>query len=309
MGSIVGPVIESEIVTGERLQALAEVTLLPVMLASRHRDLARGLAEVIEFTSHRGLDEQTLTRISASRSIFVYTEAIGLFQEHVWPRLAGSGYVLITHNSDHEVGSEQLPWIERAGDRLTRWLAQNLMVQHPKLVALPIGLANRRWPHGDVELLCRVATEAEKLPRSKLVHAAFDQRSHPDRKRAWDSVRAAFPQIPRPPSYAVSYADYLGDLARHRFCVCPRGNGIDTHRFWECLYLGVVPIVERSTHTERWAREGVPMVLLDDWSELSRERLESDPLAVSRLPRPGCLYLSHYAGIIDELTARTAAAC
>ena len=27
------------------------------------------------------------------------------------------------------------------------------------------------------------------------------------------------------------------------FIVCPEGNGIDTHRFWECLYLGLVPVI------------------------------------------------------------------
>jgi hypothetical protein len=307
VGGTAGPVIESEIVTGERLQALADVILLPGMLAFHHRDLQRGSAEVIKFVSHRELDQRKLDRVAASRSIFVYTEAIDLFQEHVWPRLTGSDYVLITHNSDHEVGREQLPWVEHAGERLAHWFAQNLVVEHPKISPLPIGLANRRWPHGNVELLCQAAMETEELPRSELIHAAFDLGTHPDRKRAWDALRAAFPEFPRTPCRFLSFAGYLHDLARHRFCACPRGNGIDTHRFWESLYLGVVPVVERSTHAERWAREGVPMVLLDDWSELSRERLESDPLAKFKAPRPACLFLSYYARLLDQLTDPTMA--
>jgi hypothetical protein len=301
-------VIESEIVTGERLQALGEVILLPRMLAFRHRNVRQGSAQVIAFSAHRELDDEKLNRLSASRSIFVYTDALGLFQDHVWPRLNGSGYVLITHNSDHEIGDEQLPWVERAGERLVHWFAQNLVVEHPKLSPLPIGVANRQWPHGNAELLCAVAAYADNLRRSKLIHAAFDRRTHPDRQRAWDAVRSAFPATPRTPPPTLSYADYLRDLAQHRFCACPRGNGIDTHRFWECLYLGVVPIVERSAHTERWAREGVPMVLLDDWSELSRERLESESASASSASRPACLYLSHHARLIDELTPRATAA-
>jgi hypothetical protein len=301
--------MQSEVVTGERLQALADVILLPRMLAFRHPRLAGERAEVITFASHRELDEHKLARISASSSIFVYTDAIGLFQEHVWPRLTGGPHVLITHNSDHEVGPKQLPWVERAGDQLAHWFAQNLLVGHPKLSPLPIGLANRRWPHGDIELLCRVAAEAENLPRSELIHAAFDVRTHPDRKRAWDAVRAAFPATTHMPSQPVSFADYLRLLARHRFCACPRGNGIDTHRFWESLCLGVVPVVERSTHTELWAREGVPMVVLQDWSELSPQRLESDPLANAPPSRPDCLCLSHYARAIEKVTKLSAAAC
>jgi hypothetical protein len=39
------------------------------------------------------------------------------------------------------------------------------------------------------------------------------------------------------------YIEYLRELAEHRFCLCIRGNGVDTHRFWESLYLGVIPVI------------------------------------------------------------------
>jgi hypothetical protein len=300
--------VESEVVTGERVQALADVTLLPHLLALRERTIPVGVGEVIGFASHRAIDREQLARISASRTIFVYTDAVGLFQEHVWPRLTGNGYVLITHNSDCGIGPEQLPWVERAGDQLTHWFAQNLVVEHPKLSPLPTGLANSRWPHGDVRLLCQVAAQTRQLGRSELIHADFDLASHPDRSRAADAIRSLIPTGMPVPARASTFAEYLVDLARHRFCACPRGNGVDTHRFWEALYLGVVPVVERSTHTERWVREGVPMVLLDDWSELSRDRLESHPLAEPS-PYPQCLYLSHHARAIDAMAPIPTPSC
>ena len=39
------------------------------------------------------------------------------------------------------------------------------------------------------------------------------------------------------------YDEYLNELSKYRFCLCLRGNGIDTHRFWESLYLGVIPVI------------------------------------------------------------------
>ncbi len=107
---------------------------------------------------------------------------------------------------------------------------------------------------------------------------------------------AAFPDTPPLPPTARPFPDYLRHLVRHRFCACPRGNGIDTHRFWECAYLGIVPVVERSPHTDLWAREGLPMVALEDWSELSRELLESFAIPPRRDQR--CLRLSHYAALV-----------
>ena len=39
---------------------------------------------------------------------------------------------------------------------------------------------------------------------------------------------------------------YYKKVAAHKFVVAPRGNGIDTHRLWEALYLGCVPVVGKS---------------------------------------------------------------
>jgi hypothetical protein len=286
-----GAIPEAEVVTGERLQSLAEVVLLPKMIARRGRGPRGAASEVIEFETHRELDEARIRRLSAAGSIFVYTDALKLFQEHVWPRLTGSGHVLITHNSDYEIGGAELPWVENAGEKLRHWFAQNLLVSHPKLSPLPSGLANSTRPHGDLALLARISAQA--APKSGLLHACFDRSTHPDRHRAWSAIRQAFPQLPEPPASRRPFGEYLRDLSSHRFSACPRGNGIDTHRFWECQYLGVIPVVERSAHVERWAREGCRMVILDEWSDLSRERLESEPAWPSA--RADCLRLSHHA--------------
>ena len=32
-------------------------------------------------------------------------------------------------------------------------------------------------------------------------------------------------------------------LSYYKFAICPEGNGVDCHRIWECIYLGVVPII------------------------------------------------------------------
>jgi len=294
-----------EIVTGERLQALAESMLLPRAIARRHTSLDRHAAAVIDVAQHREIDAAQIDRISASRSIFVYADALELFQEHVWPRLTGTGYVLITHNGDAGVGAEQRAWVDAAGGRIAHWFAQNLLVEHALLSPLPIGVANRMWDHGDLRALWSAIGAARRSSPSQLVHARFTRETHPDRERAWAAVRSSFPGLAATATRALSFAAYLAELADHRYCICPRGNGIDTHRFWECQYLGVVPIVERSPHTERWAREGLPMLALDDWSGLSRERLEAeplDPLEATAAP----LRLSHHAGLIARAAAGAA---
>lgn len=65
-------------------------------------------------------------------------------------------------------------------------------------------------------------------------------------------------------------ARYARLAAKHRFVACPERNGIDTHRFWETLYRGSLPIVIDSPFIRNWQALGVPMVVLNDWSEIER---------------------------------------
>jgi hypothetical protein len=40
-----------------------------------------------------------------------------------------------------------------------------------------------------------------------------------------------------------SFPEYIKELSSYKFSLCIRGNGLDTHRFWESLYLGVIPVL------------------------------------------------------------------
>jgi hypothetical protein len=65
------------------------------------------------------------------------------------------------------------------------------------------------------------------------------------------------------------------------YIACPRGNGFDTHRFWESLYRGSVPVVVKSRWAQDVASYAVPLVILNEWRELenSRKQVETSPLS------------------------------
>eukprot|EP00965_Chrysotila_dentata_P239975 6203413-Pleurochrysis_carterae.AAC.2 len=48
----------------------------------------------------------------------------------------------------------------------------------------------------------------------------------------------------RPRTQARLLGRYLEELGRYHFVLAPRGNGIDTHRLWEALLVGTIPIVK-----------------------------------------------------------------
>lgn len=60
---------------------------------------------------------------------------------------------------------------------------------------------------------------------------------------------------------------YLASLRRMNFVLCPEGNGMDTHRLWETLYMGGVPVVVKNKHLDSLYSQ-LPLVRLNSWSDL-----------------------------------------
>lgn len=176
-------------------------------------------------------------------------------------------FVLFSHNSDRTIGRSFRRELRRPS--LVAWFAQNATLDHPKLRALPIGIANPFWPHGDQGLLEQV--RAESTPKRALFDVSFALATNP-RQRRYCLEQTGLELAPR-----VPYHDYLRRLASAYFCISPEGHGVDCVRTWEALALGTVPVVTRSLLTDQ--HPDLPLIVLDDWSdfrslELTRELYE-----------------------------------
>ena len=70
------------------------------------------------------------------------------------------------------------------------------------------------------------------------------------------------------------------------FVVCPEGNGIDTHRMWEALYLKTIPIMKKNMISKFIKKANIPVLILDKWSDLSKfneKKLEKLYISKKRL--------------------------
>ncbi len=59
----------------------------------------------------------------------------------------------------------------------------------------------------------------------------------------------------------------------YAFSVSPHGNGLDCHRTWEDLILGCIVIVKTSSLDSLY--EGLPVVIVKDWSEVTQENMDT----------------------------------
>ena len=88
------------------------------------------------------------------------------------------------------------------------------------------------------------------------------------RKVAHDKLGWRYSSTP-----SSDFDGYLKDMQEYKFALSPPGAGIDTHRTWEALMLGVIPIVW-STSSINSLYDQLPVLIVNDWSILTKEYLE-----------------------------------
>lgn len=199
-------------------------------------------------------------------TVFVKTDMLSDFFTRIHP-LIPCPYVLITHNSDLPIPGGFGAMLE--DERILAWFGQNVEdFSHRKLHPLPIGIANRCWPHGNTTIFNEVIHNPHS--KDRLLYMNFSIYTfYPERSQ----VYTLFKQWPycfySQPKHLHSY---LMDLKSAHFVLCPRGNGLDTHRTWETLYMGSFPILRTSSSDALY--EGLPVIIVRNWEEVTESFLE-----------------------------------
>ena len=55
---------------------------------------------------------------------------------------------------------------------------------------------------------------------------------------------------------------FYRQLSQSKFALCPSGNGFDTHRFWQALYLGCLPVTRRCNALKAFEGMGESLLIL-----------------------------------------------
>ncbi len=211
-----------------------------------------------------------LDRVRDGAVVCVKTNMVDDFFVTAFPLLRAR-IVLVTIGSDWSTPG---PYANCLADpRILRWFGQNcdLPAAHPKFEQIPLGFAEPHWPHGDQAALLRVHRRMPAVTEKPLrAYSTFQLRSsHPERERVWRQIRGSSVIIAEPcripPELLwIRHANYA-------FEICPRGAGPDCHRTWEALLLRTIPILQTSALDPLY--DGFPVVLVEDWREVTREAL------------------------------------
>ncbi len=73
----------------------------------------------------------------------------------------------------------------------------------------------------------------------------------------------------------LPYDMYLNEMQRHKFVLCPSGNGIGSSRNWETLYMRRVPVMEDHPY-KRELFKGLPVLFVESYDDVTEQLLKEN---------------------------------
>jgi len=145
----------------------------------------------------------------------------------------------------------------------------------------PLGLSNPTQESaghivfGDYSLLTDAYATAEKSLTTRnyeSIYSNFVVSTAPEHRDHLDQLVSNIGHVRKgvPDPSKSGRATFLAEMRETGLVVCPRGSGHDTHRLYEALYMGAIPVVLQSSYQFRICRYlGFPAVGLENWNQLA----------------------------------------
>lgn len=198
--------------------------------------------------------------------------------------------ILLTHNSDYNI-TDAL--VSKLPENVIKWYAQNVNVSNPRIESIPIGLENEIWfPHlrKKEQMLKIIQTPKKHKGLMYVNHNVSTNRTEREapyqifKDSSWVKLEYG--------SNGSNFQTYLDNLYNYKFVLCPDGNGIDTHRLWETLYLNTIPVVKRSINTNFYTE--LPICYVDKWEDITEDFLNKEYERLLQITKRGQLNFDYW---------------
>ena len=168
---------------------------------------------------------------------------------------------LVTHNSDISFTKDML---ENIRGYVNHIYCINSIVSDNVITKIPIGFSDRLMP---------VISKIDKFSiKNDIVYLNFGGRDRLDIRKErvecynyfknfdWVKNEDNIPEI-----------DYYNSLKNSKYSLCPVGQGLDTHRFYESIYFDTIPIIKRNELSDLHTK--FPCIIINNWEEITLDFL------------------------------------
>lgn len=177
--------------------------------------------------------------------------------------------IIITGHSD-------FPLSDHISSQFNLIFGTNNISSNINSYGLPLGICNDcddspiHKIYGNKEVVLKIINE--KIDKTNLLYMNFDTSTHCQRQSTYNLfVDKKWVLIGTKQNTMEGREKFLKEIKSSKFVLCPRGNGIDTHRIWESLYMGSIPIlIYENVHKEFL---DLPILFIKNWEEINENYL------------------------------------
>ena len=154
---------------------------------------------------------------------------------------------------------------------VSKWYSINIDHKDPNLISIPLGLSNDYSPKNPNANDFIKLSSNEKITKINNMYINYQQNTNlMERKMLFDLFKdEEWVDVDDP---NLKLEEYVEKLNSYLFVFCPWGNGIETHRVWETLYAGSVPVLKY--HPSYSSISNLPVLFVNNYKEINKKLLE-----------------------------------
>ena len=213
--------------------------------------------------------KKLIFEITEGDTVFCNTSQIDNLFFHLKKSKNLNNITLVTHQTDKLITKSVF---RKKPDCIKKWYSVNVDYQNNSLIPIPIGIGS------DFSLKNLTSLDFSKLNEKNYYKNEINMYINFQTNTNYRERKNLYSQFKKEPwvNFDEPNLDknlYLERLGNSSFVLCPWGNGVDTHRFWETLYSGSIPITKK--HQTYSCAERLPVLFVEDYKEINFDLLKT----------------------------------
>jgi len=257
---------KNDFITGQKFVELADVVFAANLPNNDFAKINNLNIKVIAKNEHLTSFKTKILKIKDGDIVYCSSNHVELFFYYIEKNKDINNITLISSQSDKVIDKKLFNKMPKS---IHKWYSTNVAYNNEKLIPIPLGIANSYSPKNirvdDFKNFSQKSSEKiDKLYINLQKNTNFKERSNIHNlflNKEW--------VVQREPNLEI--IDYMNDLSKYKFVLCPWGNGVDTHRLWEVLYLGSIPVTK--FHKTYESVKNLPIIFVDNYKDINLDFL------------------------------------
>lgn len=235
--------------------------------------------------------------VQAGDTIFVRDAPY--FFKHLHPKIQVP-YFILTHGEYLDTFTDSYFKYTKEPNLLAWFTIHPPKKSHEKVFPLALGIVQYDDLYDKRAEVHKQFLKYRRTKKDKLLYMNFTDWKNPARKK----IRDFF--LTKPYCHngdPCRFSQYIKETAQHKFIISPPGLGPDCYRIYESLLVGTIPVVQHSYMDYMY--EGLPVLFIDTWDEVTQEFLEQKYKEITaRKYDPKRLYMEYWLEQINQVRDR-----